>query len=894
MRYAKSDFTAGELAPELYGRTETEEYGYGCKVLKNALPLPTGGFCNRPGTKLIALVKNTGTAWRLESFVFSSALEDKYVLEFGHQYIRFYKNDAQVTIAGSPYEIATPWTSAQIKDLKFVQSADILIITHQRHQPRVLTRYDDTNWTLTAYEYLDGPYRLENATDLTITPDGISGDNVKLTAGDAIFSNLTGYTHSNGRCLFRINHWLPAQKVSFAKSSTDTPATGASTGIKCGGTWRIFTHGTWTGTFQIEVSDDGGTTWTASRVFASVDDNNPNTYTTEDFSKQFLVRVNITDLTSGSVTVDLSADPFEWTGVALITQVPYGGGGSSMMYNTAKATILETLGSTNATKVWAEGAWSDYRGYPACVAFIQDRLTFGGSPSEPSGVWQSKAGNYYSFGREFPLKDDDGISINLPSRKLNPVKNLIQLNDLVATTSEGISTIEPGQSGVMTPTTVVPKIHDLAGASGITPAVINNRIVYAQEFGKIIRDSGYDFATDGYQGINLNFMSKHIFRRSSAVQMAYQREPWQTLWIVRSDGKLVSLTYTKQLEKYGWAVHTTCRGNRYFWETADEWKEGGKFLSVCTVPGSDQDDVWVIVEREGATTIRTVEKFYNRETSSDPAQQKYLDCCYEYDAPVVVSGFSSDMPTIVTTATAHGFIENDEVEFTGLRGIDEIEALNGKRFVVKNVDATHFNLYLDAEPIGLEVGVTANAGAVVRKVISAIAGATALKNMLYFDEDYNASGVVSVLTNGCAGTIADVVDNTGAAPLPCSASVVLAGLPYVSECETMNIEFNTTSGSTKGKLKSTNEVSLYLYETYGGKVGTSRDDMQELTDDNGSALHHQMDDDGEPTGVPPELYTGEFKQAINSGSKMVMSFIIRQEEPYPITVLSIDAEVDIT
>jgi hypothetical protein len=52
------------------------------------------------------------------------------------------------------YEIATPYLEADLFDLHFVQSADVLTITHPSYAPRELRRLGATNWTLTSISFV--------------------------------------------------------------------------------------------------------------------------------------------------------------------------------------------------------------------------------------------------------------------------------------------------------------------------------------------------------------------------------------------------------------------------------------------------------------------------------------------------------------------------------------------------------------------------------------------------------------------------------------------------------------------------------------------------------------------------------------------------------------------
>ena len=68
------------------------------------------------------------------------------------------------------YEIATPYTAAQVFDLRFAQSADVMYIVHPEHEPEKLSRTGHTSWTLADVVFEKGPYLDTNTTATTLNP----------------------------------------------------------------------------------------------------------------------------------------------------------------------------------------------------------------------------------------------------------------------------------------------------------------------------------------------------------------------------------------------------------------------------------------------------------------------------------------------------------------------------------------------------------------------------------------------------------------------------------------------------------------------------------------------------------------------------------------------------
>ena len=151
----QTNFTAGQLSPRLHGRVDVNKYNNGLKTQKNAYSLPHGGVVRRGGFKYVAGVKTNAKKVRLVRFEFS--ITQAYIIEFGDQYIRFYKDNGQIQSGGSAVEVATPFLEAELFDLYFAQSADTLYIAHPSHAPRKLTRTSDISWTLATLTFTSAP-----------------------------------------------------------------------------------------------------------------------------------------------------------------------------------------------------------------------------------------------------------------------------------------------------------------------------------------------------------------------------------------------------------------------------------------------------------------------------------------------------------------------------------------------------------------------------------------------------------------------------------------------------------------------------------------------------------------------------------------------------------------
>jgi hypothetical protein len=226
-----TNFTGGELSPRLDGRNDLTKYSSGCKTLENFIVYPHGAAARRPGTTFIAEVKNHNQKGRLIPFEFSTT--QTYILEFGNQFIRIYKDQGQVQSGGSAVEVATPYLEAELFQIKFAQSADVMYITHPNHATRKLTRTSHTSWTLTEVDFTNGPFQDSNTSTTTLTPSGTTGS-VTITASASTFvSTDVNRLVRIGDGIAKITAFTSATVVT-ATTSTDFANTNASSNFSLG------------------------------------------------------------------------------------------------------------------------------------------------------------------------------------------------------------------------------------------------------------------------------------------------------------------------------------------------------------------------------------------------------------------------------------------------------------------------------------------------------------------------------------------------------------------------------------------------------------------------------------------------------------------------------------
>lgn len=151
-RKLTTSFSGGEVTPEFWGQITDAKFQTGLATCRNMVVLPHGPVSNRAGFAYVNTAKTPSKRTRLIPFTYSTT--QTMVLEFGETYVRFHTAGATLLLTGSPYEVITPYLEADLFDIHYVQSADVLTLCHPNHAPRELRRLGATNWTLTTISFV--------------------------------------------------------------------------------------------------------------------------------------------------------------------------------------------------------------------------------------------------------------------------------------------------------------------------------------------------------------------------------------------------------------------------------------------------------------------------------------------------------------------------------------------------------------------------------------------------------------------------------------------------------------------------------------------------------------------------------------------------------------------
>lgn len=491
----QTSFNAGELSPQLKGRVDLEKYRNGCDTVLNFLPQIYGTARKRPGTYFVEEVKDSSKKSRLIPFEFSTT--QAYVLEFANQTLRFFANGGIVLSSGVPYEISTPYTSDELFDIDYAQSADVVYLAHPNHPPYKLSRFGPTNWTLTKVTFDWPPFNEENTSTISITASAVTG-NITLTSSASLFKTTDVGTAFRFSEIIESKYdlWEPGKSISSGalRQYDGNLYQATSTGTTAGRP-PIHREGT---------ESDGGVNW----LFLN-----------------------------------------DGAGYATVTA-----------YNSTtsvNATVQKRLPgvATGGTTKWSEGAWSDSNGYPRTVTFYEDRLWFAGSTARPQTLWASTSGDYENH--QYGVNDDDALNFTINTQDMNTIQWLAPAKILSIGTANGEFTLSGTQiNDPVTPTNVrITPQTTFGSAQSVRPLRVANAILFLQRAGRKLREYIYNFDTDSYSAQNLTLLSEHI-TGTGVVDMTYSQEPNQVVWSACSCGTLVGMTYERAEDVIGWHRHS--------------------------------------------------------------------------------------------------------------------------------------------------------------------------------------------------------------------------------------------------------------------------------------------------------------------------------------------------
>lgn len=547
----QTNFTAGELSRRMLGRTDIARYQNGAKTMRNCHPVVQGGAMRRDGLRYIRPAKPAAARAMLVRFVF--AADQAYVLEFGHFYMRVFRNRANVESSpGVPYEIVTPYDVADLPRLTFAQRADTMYIASGIYPVQRLRRFDHDDWVIEAAPFDPIPFAevgTRPAADLTLSAATV-GAGRTITASAAVF-----LASDVGRSI-----WA-GTGIAKITAYTDT------THVTCEITTAFAGTAVASGTWQLRDS--------------------PRTDCTPSAFEPLGAAITLTLAAAGWRAEDVGKHVAINGGLCKITAFT----STTVVDATIQSVLLADTAAPSEAWELQSSVWNANDEYPQAVAMHQQALYLGGTVTNPQTIWRSRIGELLSF--EMGVNDDSAFAFTLDSNEENNIVHLFPIKQLMALTLGGAFSIYGGVEKAIGPTNIQAENESDNGSARVRPVRVGKELLFVHRDGKTVHSFSYTYTSDEFDDDDLSLLSSHL-TEVGIVDMAYQQKPESIVWIVCADGTLASITMNRKQEVIGWAQHTT----------------DGHFESVATVPASGRDDVYFVVRRViGGSTLRYVEHF---------------------------------------------------------------------------------------------------------------------------------------------------------------------------------------------------------------------------------------------------------------------------------------------
>lgn len=834
--FIQNSFNGGEWSKMLEGRVDLEGYAKACYCLENMLIDPRGPAVYRPGFRFIYAAKNAAKKCRLIPFEFS--VTQAYQLEFGDQYIRFYKDQAIITSGGVPYEISSPYLEADLPAIKYCQSADVLYLFHPSYAPRKLSRTSHTSWVLSVINFRPGAIKevgIEPAATLTL--GAVTGTSVTFTAGSAVFQS--------GDVKRIITSGAGRASITSFSSTTQVVCEiiddFASVGPIASGSWKII--GSPVGEITPSIKEPVGAICTISGSSGS------ETYTnlvsllgTDDYwavsssgtDEYYLLNTAVCYTASkpSYVYINNTSAVESTAGTLGITQWAWGDN-DTLGYNTIYVRLSDGSDPDSKSpdsdyiKMSVASATTDlfrsadvgkyirvYDGIIKINTYTSTTQVSGEILKELSDtaattawtledeIWTADKG-YPSCGTFFEdrlvlagstdypetlwgscvsdyenfipgVTDSDAWEFTINSRMVNVIRWIEPREYLIVGTTSGEWRLGPDDTGSILTPTNVTAKQEQQFGSG------NIMPVTIGSSTLFVQRALRKIREFTFQWESDGYVAPDMtllaehITKGNIAGTAYQKEPLSILWAYTEEGDLSGLTYLRDQSVVGWHRHPV----------------DGIVESLSVIPGDGYDELWAVIQRtiNGSTVryIEMLEALFDDDagtfTTNKGLNAFFVDCGYTYNG----------------TAT------------TSITGLSHLE--------------------------GESVVALADGAYVTTKTVS-----------------------------------------SGAITLSKAASVVHVGLPYTGKLQTMRLDVGLRDGTAQGRHKRIYDLIARVYCSGPFKAGRDSDNLDSYIDRHATPV----------LGAPYALFTGDISMPFNASFDTDARLTVVQDKPLPLIVTAL-------
>lgn len=544
------------------------------------------------------------------------------------------------------YQIATPYDAFRAKSLHYAQDQNELYLFHEEFQPHRLIRVGVDEWTLAAEDFgpsIAAPGAPSVGLPLTqsLLGDVSAADPAVVTTADThgwadgdlvVFWNVAG---SGGDLLGK--RYEVANNTATAFNLRD-PQSGVLIG-----------RSTEAAVVDGRVGKVPDTSIEQRYAIAAIDDE------TGEESLPSPTRSIWNDL-----GILGQRNTLNWAAVA--------GASRYRVYKDDNG-VLGFIGGTAGTTLTDENITADLSdtpqelrspfdsagNYPATGSFFEQRLWFGRTRNNPSGVWASQTARPRNLNVSSPVRADDAITFRVRGKRVSELQSFVPAENLIAFGSAAEWVIRGTRNDEgLKPTNVEPRTRTSRGSTTVLPLQVADLILHVQRGGNVVRDFSH---LRDEPGSDLTVLARHLFEGRRVVSWTFAQTPDSIVWVVLDDGSLVSMTYMLEHEIWGWTRHSLGGG-----ATAE---------CVVTVAEGPVDAVYLLTRRTvNGVAKRYIERLFERAAASGE-NSVHADAALRFGA-ATEGGFVFGLDHMEGEAVAAvfgGFVVRDLVVQDGRVGV---------------------------------------------------------------------------------------------------------------------------------------------------------------------------------------------------------------------------------
>lgn len=476
--------------------------------------------------------------------------------------------------------ITAPWAEADLGKIRYDQSGDVLFIACDGYQQHKIERRATRSWSVVRYYSNDGPFRTENVGPITMTAGALSG-NTTLTASAPYFKS------TNVGSLFSVSSDGQAVEATITADNQFTSAILVE-GVDAG---RVFSltvdedaAGAATFTLQRSLTSDEGP-WTDVLGGITADLTQPYDDSLDNQIAWYRFGVKTGDYVNGTHIVALNYPVGSLRGICRVT--------AYTSPTVVQVEVIEDFGGIAATATWAEGSWSQRRGYPTSVVFHEGRLTWAGRDA----VQLSESDDFEGFNHE--TEGDSGpINRTIGSGPVDNINWALSLQRLILGAQGAEFSVRASSlDEPLTPTNFNIKAASTQGSAAVPAVKVDQNGIFVQRGGTRVFEMAFGQNGIDYESVHLSALVPEI-GEPGIVAIAVQRQPDTRIHFVRSDGTVAILVFDRTEQVICWL----------------EIETDGVIEDAVVLPGDagdEEDWVYYCVKRtiSGGTERRYIEKW---------------------------------------------------------------------------------------------------------------------------------------------------------------------------------------------------------------------------------------------------------------------------------------------